>query len=69
MKKAGYSDNFLNCTNQLMCSMTVLVVYRTQNVLTGWGVGIGVVLVVVSLEYKNYGGKERERNVLTVQQL
>ena len=52
-----------------MCSMTVLVVYRTQNVLTGWGVGIGVVLVVVSLEYKNYGGKERERNVLTVQQL
>jgi len=29
---------------------------RTQNVLTGWGVGIGVVLVVVSLEYKNYGG-------------
>ena len=29
---------------------------RKQNVLTGWGTGIGVTFIVVSLQYKNYGG-------------
>ncbi|XP_023330599.1 adhesion G-protein coupled receptor D1 isoform X2 [Eurytemora carolleeae] len=30
---------------------------RKQNVLTGWGTGIGVTFIVVSLQYKNYGGE------------
>jgi len=30
---------------------------RAQNVMTGWGLGVGVTLVIVSLEYTNYGGE------------
>ena len=30
---------------------------KLQNIATGWGVGLGITLVVVSLEYKNYGGQ------------
>jgi len=30
---------------------------KTQNIVIGWGVGLGITLVVVSLEYKNYGGE------------
>ena len=26
----------------------------------GWGVGVGITLIVVSLEYKNYGGEEKK---------
>jgi len=29
---------------------------KGQNIAMGWGVGIGITLVVVSLEFKNYGG-------------
>merc|ERR1719219_228658 len=29
---------------------------RTQNVLTGWGVGVGITLIVVSFRYADYGG-------------
>jgi hypothetical protein len=29
---------------------------RLQNVVTGWGTGIGITLVVVALQYENYGG-------------
>ena len=29
---------------------------KLQNVAIGWGVGVGITLIVVSLEYKNYGG-------------
>jgi len=30
---------------------------KLQNVAIGWGVGVGITLIVVSLEYKNYGGE------------
>eukprot|EP00090_Calanus_glacialis_P040812 TRINITY_DN7141_c0_g1_i1.p1 TRINITY_DN7141_c0_g1~~TRINITY_DN7141_c0_g1_i1.p1 ORF type:complete len:514 (-),score=67.49 TRINITY_DN7141_c0_g1_i1:139-1680(-) len=30
---------------------------KMQNIVIGWGVGLGITLVVVSLEYKNYGGE------------
>lgn len=30
---------------------------KTQNVLTGWGSGLGIILLIVSKEYKNYGGE------------
>ena len=30
---------------------------KLQNIVIGWGVGVGITLVVVSLEYKNYGGQ------------
>ena len=29
---------------------------RKQNIAVGWGTGIGITLIVVSLEWKNYGG-------------
>jgi hypothetical protein len=32
---------------------------RVQNVLTGWGCGIGITFVVVALQYENYGGESR----------
>ena len=30
---------------------------KGQNLAVGWGTGIGITLVVVSLEWKNYGGE------------
>merc|ERR1719347_719424 len=30
---------------------------KRQNVMMGWGTGLGIVLFVVSMEYKNYGGE------------
>jgi hypothetical protein len=32
---------------------------RVQNVLTGWGCGIGITFAVVALQYENYGGESR----------
>ena len=30
---------------------------RGQNVIVGWGTGVGITMVVLSLEWKNYGGR------------
>ena len=30
---------------------------RAQNIAVGWGTGISITLIAVSLEWKNYGGK------------
>ena len=30
---------------------------RKQNIAVGWGTGISMTLIAVSLEWKNYGGK------------
>ena len=30
---------------------------RKQNIAVGWGSGISITMIVVSLEWKNYGGK------------
>ena len=46
-----------------VCSLVAFVVKRNglltrlQNVMTGWGCGIGITLVVVALQYENYGGR------------
>ena len=34
---------------------------KLQNIVIGWGVGVGITLVVVSLEYKNYGGYSADK--------
>jgi hypothetical protein len=48
-----------------LCSLVAFVVKRNgmltrlQNVLTGWGCGIGITLIVSALQYENYGGESR----------
>ena len=33
---------------------------RKQNIAVGWGSGISITMIVVSLEWKNYGGKNHQ---------
>ena len=33
---------------------------RKQNIAVGWGSGISITMIVVSLEWKNYGGKPNQ---------
>ena len=33
---------------------------RKQNIAVGWGSGISITMIVVSLEWKNYGGKTHQ---------
>ena len=34
-----------------------------QNIAMGWGTGIGISLIVVSLEFKNYGGRPGQEGI------
>ena len=36
---------------------------RKQNIAVGWGSGISITMIVVSLEWKNYGGKNQAINI------
>ena len=64
-----HTYRWVHCTQQglyfqsQLSSLVAFVVKKNglltklQNIVIGWGVGVGITLVVVSLEYKNYGGQ------------